>query len=62
MCSLKAVNYIYLRKMDMLINLVIFNLLTRHNLTPINLISSIKMVKILNSVFLPVVEESKKKL
>lgn len=61
MCSLKAVNYIYLRKLNML-NLVISNLLTRHNLTPINLISSIKMVKILNSVFLPVVEESKKKL
>lgn len=61
MCSLKAVNYIYLRKLNML-NLVISNLLTRHNLTPINLISSIKMVKILNSVFLPVMEESKKKL
>lgn len=52
MCSLQAINDIYLRKLNLLINLVIFNVLTRHHdLSPINVISSIKMVKILNSVF-----------
>lgn len=38
MCSLKAVNDIYLKKMNLLINLVIFNLLTRnHDFSPTDL-------------------------
>lgn len=41
MCSLKAVNDTYLRKQNLLINRIIFNLITRHHdLIPINLISS----------------------
>lgn len=53
MCSLKVISCIYFKKLSLLMNHVIFNLLTRHHdLIPINLImiSSIKMVKLLNFV------------